>query len=108
MPFITAIIHPPTPLPRLPTSHPGNRAVTLLLTGSESINTLALRAASQGIQGHGQQQCCPRSTVPPPALAPEDGLGGAVWHGARMCWQPGPKSLGRIWRGASQLSRGQA
>lgn len=48
-----------------PTSYPGNRAVTLLLTRSESINTLALCALSHGTRAMGDSSValhpwCPR------------------------------------------------
>lgn len=51
MPFTPPIL--PSSFQPPPTSHPGNRAVTLLLTRSESINTLAPRALSHGTRATG-------------------------------------------------------
>lgn len=88
----------PPPLPSiLTTSSPGNRSVTLPLTRSEGINTFALCALSP--TGHGPMGHA--SVALQPAAAREDQSGGVT------CWQPSPKSLGRPWRGASQLKQGQ-
>ncbi|KAK5908065.1 hypothetical protein CgunFtcFv8_016155 [Champsocephalus gunnari] len=102
MPFTPPPLPSPPSLLATPTHDPGNRAVTLLLTRSESINTLALHALSHGTRAMGDSSVA----LQPPALAHEDRWWSCV-AGAHMRWQPYPKPLGRPWNRASQLSQGQ-
>lgn len=95
--------HPPHFLPL--TFHSDNRAVTLVLTRTESINTLTLFALPQ------ETWAMDDSTIAlqPPYLHQRWHMmiGWAGLCGAGLHWQPCPKSLGRPWHGASQLSQGQ-
>lgn len=84
------------------TSHHSNRAVTLLLNRSESINTRALLLSPRALGPWVTHGAALHPLLPHRCRRARIGS-------ARACvrWQPCPKSLGRSWRGASQLSRGQ-
>lgn len=91
----------PSP-PSSPSTHLGKRAVTLLLTRFESINTFTPHAPPHGTWAIGNSSIATSKHRAPDNVGT---WGWPVWCGTH--WQRYPKSLSRPWHAASQLSQGQ-
>ncbi|KAJ8014118.1 hypothetical protein DPEC_G00036930 [Dallia pectoralis] len=114
---VSPLLSSPSPPPLPPTA--GNRAVNVLLTGSEGINTLALviPLARGAYDSHRwppelrwnldsqEQQSARRHGQEREGTCWGNGTGAAGTGTTR--WKPGPKSLLGTWPRSSQLIPGQ-